>query len=154
VFVNLKNSKILNFRVLRDNNKRFELEEMLKKTKMNHVLQPKEYHIALKDYKYLIFHCIVTISAQQKNLLDQLKIVLVVPIQDALKLSFSIRCQTLGKGWHVAPVENRSRSLALDFVNVSSSESSSDETRSATPLSMPIEVSQLFMNIIYQYSLP
>jgi hypothetical protein len=41
--------------------------------------------------------------------------------------------------------------LALDFVNVSSS---SDETRSATPLPVPIEVSQLFMNIIYQYTLP
>jgi hypothetical protein len=39
-----------------------------------------------------------------------------------------------------------SRSLALDFVNVSST---SDETRSVTPLAMPIEVSQLFMNIIY-----
>jgi hypothetical protein len=53
--------------MLRDNNKRFELEEMLKKTKnnrlINHVLQPKEYHIALKDYKYLIFHCIVTTSS-------------------------------------------------------------------------------------------
>ena len=50
----------------------------------------------------------------------------------------------------VAAVESRRRSLALDFVNVSSS---SDETRSATPLLMPMKVSQLFMNIIYQYVL-
>jgi hypothetical protein len=31
--------------------------------------------------------------------------------------------------------------------------SSSDEIISATPLPMPIQVSQLFMNIIYQYAL-
>jgi hypothetical protein len=63
--------------------------------------------------------------------------------------SFSIRCQTFGI--KVAAVESRRRSLALDFVIVSSS---SDENRSGTPLPMPIEVSQLFMNIIYQYTLP
>jgi hypothetical protein len=48
----------------------------------------------------------------------------------------------------VAAVESRRRSL--DFVNVSSS---SDEIISATSLPMPIQVSQLFMNIIYQYTL-
>jgi hypothetical protein len=65
---------------------------MLKKTKkqqINHVLQPKEYmyHIAHKDYKYLIWislyrHYIGLAKARQrnftKNLLEQLKIVLVV----------------------------------------------------------------------------
>ena len=45
----------------------------------------------------------------------------------------------------VAAVESRRRSLALDFVNVSSS---SDETISATPLPMPIEVSQLTTCVI------
>jgi hypothetical protein len=40
--------------------------------------------------------------------------------------------------------------LAVDFVNVSAS---SDETRSAIPLPMTIEVGQLFMKIIYQYTL-
>jgi hypothetical protein len=40
--------------VLRDNNKIIELEEMLKKTKNNRlIMQPKEYHIALKDYNRL-----------------------------------------------------------------------------------------------------
>jgi hypothetical protein len=58
--------------------------------------------------------------------------------------SFSIR--VVRPSAKVATVESRSRSLPLDFVNVFSS---SDETRSVTPLPMPIEVSQSFMNIIY-----
>jgi hypothetical protein len=39
------------------------------KQQINHVLQPKEYHIALKDYKYLIFHYhyIGLAKARQRN---------------------------------------------------------------------------------------
>jgi hypothetical protein len=39
------------------------------KQQINHVLQPIEYHIALEDYKYLIFHChyIGLAKAHQRN---------------------------------------------------------------------------------------